>query len=212
MKRERLPTKRTKMVFREGAVRRGERDRHDYSWDLGAGLGLHCRYCGGPKPSFTRDETPCPGRRVLLVDDLLRARERGLPNRLLAAAWARLLVQSGIEMDPTFVRTSKVAWRAAFAHLGRDVALQQMAQAELDAGKVYRAVGADADAMAHHLAACRAVAKLAHDGKLEPTDQPVLQSLAILAEARATQGHSEDAERRMASQMLLEARALGYYR
>jgi len=133
--KRRPPTKRTKMVFREGAVRRGASDRHDYSWDLGAGLGLHCRHCGLPKPPFTVDETVCAGRRVLLVDDLLRARERGIPNRLLAAAWARMLVQCRppIEMDPSFVRASKVAWRAAFAPLGRDVGMRQAAQVDKDA-------------------------------------------------------------------------------
>jgi len=65
---------RVKAELRQGEILRGGMSRHDYSWDLGKGVGVVCVRCGEPKPPFTQDETPCGDRVVLLVDDLLRTR------------------------------------------------------------------------------------------------------------------------------------------
>ena len=70
-----------KSKYTGGSILRGtpEERRHLYDWDLGKGLGMHCRKCGLPKPPWTADETECIGHHLATKTDLLEA--RGKPRR-----------------------------------------------------------------------------------------------------------------------------------
>lgn len=202
------------MEFRQGAVLRGlpASARHLYDWDV-PGVGASCSKCGGLRPPFTADETPCPGRAVVLVGGLEECRAHAIPPRLLAAGWARLRVEAGVQVDPAFVQASRAAFAAAFVRLGRELAAQQAALADQHARLIYQAVPSDAAPMAHSLACARVVAKLVVEGKIDALEQAALQAVAILEEAKGDGLVRSEAEQvRLASRMLLKAKELGYYR
>lgn len=202
--------------FTSGRSLRGlpEARRHRYDWDLGKGLGMHCRKCGLPKPPFTADETECAGYHLATEGDLLIARSESLPNYLLSLAWTRQLKEQGIEMDPTFIMASKAAFKAPLVKYGSARASEQAQRVQEDATKVYQAVSADTEAYRHHVACCYAIAKLVNLGRLAPNNQAVLQSVAIIREADSsgavasyTQGHAQQ----LAGDMIRAAQRLGYY-
>jgi hypothetical protein len=202
-----------KAEFRQGRTLIGapRAERCDFSWDLGSRVGVLCSKCGRPKPPFTANEQTCAGRGLVLGPALLRARSKAIPSVLLTLSWERMRDLS-VEVSPSFWDAARASFRACFARFGQGLGREQARLSVRDARVVFQAAGTPG-ARAHAQAVARACAKLCADGHLDPEDQPVLQSLAILQEAEEDGALEPSAVvQALASKMLLEARAMGYYR
>ncbi len=205
-----------KSKYKGGSILRGtpEDQRHLFDWDLGKGLGMHCRKCGLPKPPWTADETMCIGHHLASKADLLVARGDSMPNYLLSLAWARMLKENQVEMNPAFILASKAAFKAPLAKFGMVKAREQAQIVGQDATLMYQAVPADVEAYRHHIACCYAIAKLVNLGKLTPNNQAVLQAVAIIREAdssEAVRNYTQHTAQQMAGDMIRQAQKLGYY-
>ena len=198
---------------KSGAVLRGlpREKRHDYSWDLGKGIGTVCSRCGEPRPPISVDETPCQGRHVVLVDGLRDARAAAILPAWLFMAWERLREVS-VEVGPAHWQAARVSFRACFVRLGRETGQGQAKQALADARDSFQAVGQGVPPRLHAAASCRAIGKVAIDGHGDPLQQAVLMAAAMLEEFEANGDLPPEAEvTRHASTMILRARALGYF-
>ncbi len=187
--------------------------RHDYKW-YGKQLGQCCRKCGIPKPPVTVDEVECGGVAVANDAQLRHARGESLPNYVLSLAWQRQFTEQKIQIDPNFIMASKAAFRAPLVGFGEWRFSEQVPIVVQDATTIYRSIPADIEPFRHHMACCYFCIKLVNDAQLDPTNQAVLQSLAILKEAEgsnAVAGHSKVHAQEMAATMVLAARKLGYY-